>query len=86
MIYKNYIEMREGMGQPGQRLLTATEKNWAETKYLVLVAATMRLLFFENYKGGPNSVIHYGPLLDFPHYNLTTSNREVLLYPPPVTR
>jgi hypothetical protein len=25
---KNYIEMREGMGQPGQRLLTATEKVW----------------------------------------------------------
>ena len=26
IIYKNYIEMREGMGQQGQWLLTFTEK------------------------------------------------------------
>ena len=26
IIYKNYIEMREGMGQPGQQLLTITGK------------------------------------------------------------
>jgi len=28
MIYKNYIETREGMVKVGQRLLTATEKVW----------------------------------------------------------
>jgi hypothetical protein len=28
IIYKNYIEMREEMGQLDQRLLTATEKGW----------------------------------------------------------
>ena len=28
IIYKNYIEMREGMDQPGQQFLTATEKVW----------------------------------------------------------
>jgi len=27
-MYTKYIEMREGMGQPGQRLLTANEKVW----------------------------------------------------------
>jgi hypothetical protein len=28
IIYKDYTEMREGMGQPSQRLLTATERAW----------------------------------------------------------
>jgi hypothetical protein len=27
-MYNNYIEMKEGIGQPGQQLLTATEKVW----------------------------------------------------------
>jgi hypothetical protein len=27
-LYKNYIEMGEGMSQPGQRLITATTKVW----------------------------------------------------------
>jgi len=26
MIYENYIDMREGIGPQGQRILTATEK------------------------------------------------------------
>ena len=28
IIYKNYKERREGMGQPSQQLLAATEKVW----------------------------------------------------------
>jgi hypothetical protein len=28
-MYKNYIEIREGMGQIGQQLLTASEKVWS---------------------------------------------------------
>jgi len=28
IIYKNYIEMREGMGQMGQQILTASDKVW----------------------------------------------------------
>ena len=28
MIYINNTEMSEGMGQPGQRLLTTTETTW----------------------------------------------------------
>jgi hypothetical protein len=30
-ISQNYIEMREWMGQPGQKLLTATEKVYMES-------------------------------------------------------
>ena len=38
-VYKNYIEMREGMDQPGQQFLTATEKVWRvlrDTKFSLL--------------------------------------------------
>ena len=28
LIYKNYIDMMEEVGQPGQRLLTVTGKGW----------------------------------------------------------
>jgi hypothetical protein len=28
MIHRNYIEMSEGVGQPGPRLLTVTVKAW----------------------------------------------------------
>ena len=52
MIYKNYIEMREGMDQ---RLLTATEKNGeldVNKKMESFVGATMHLLFFQIYLRG----------------------------------
>ena len=42
--------MGDGMGQLGQRLLTATEKRRiGKCQKISLVAATMRLLFFEIY-------------------------------------
>jgi hypothetical protein len=37
IIYKNYIEMRKGMGQSGQQLFTSNEKVWkAEMTNLVI--------------------------------------------------
>ena len=46
ILFKNYIEMREVMGQPGQRLLTATEKNGEFGRNKTVRLFFLNLLFF----------------------------------------
>ena len=77
--------MRGGVGQPGQRFLTATEKVW--TKYLAFcscykVPTLFRILQkMSLWTGGVAISKHfthymYVPRSSFPYYNLTTPYQE----------
>lgn len=86
--------MREGMGELGQRLLSATEnmESLVETKQLVFCrgceASSLITMFSKSIKKAfsvQKSVTlskyftNYDPLSDFPYYNLTPP-------PPPIER
>ena len=80
--------MKEGMAQPGQQLLTATEKEWRvgqRAKNLIFCSGTMCLLFFQNLQKRSlacrecdtlQTVAHYCSRSGFPYYNLTTLHQK----------
>ena len=80
MTYENHIEMREGIGrrrQPGQQLLSATEKSMESwVGRISFVAAITYLLLFEIYNRG----LHQSR---YRYCNLTTLPTRGIPYRPP---
>jgi hypothetical protein len=96
MTYENHIEMREGIGrrrQPGQQLLSATEKSMESwVGRISFVAAITYLLLFEIYIRGlhragivplSKHVTHYCQQSRYRYCNLTTLPTRGIPYRPP---